>query len=206
LLVPDTTICSNVAPELIMGVGDVMRIVVTGTSGAGKTTLARTLAARLDLPHIDLDAINWQPDWHDLLTDDPGELRRLVTREIEADAWVTDGYYPFLQDVIWSRATHLIWLDYSRAVIMWQVIGRSVYRAVARVELWPGTGNRETWLRWLHPSHPIRWSWRSWQRQRAETEARLGRPDVAHLVVLRARHRREARATVERLATETRAG
>ena len=36
-----------------------MRIVVVGTSGAGKTTLARRIAALLKLPHIELDAINW---------------------------------------------------------------------------------------------------------------------------------------------------
>ena len=40
-----------------------MRIVVVGTSGAGKTTLARRIAALLMLPHIELDAINWQPGW-----------------------------------------------------------------------------------------------------------------------------------------------
>jgi GTPase SAR1 family protein len=40
-----------------------MRIVVVGTSGAGKTTLARRIAAQLQLPHIELDAINWQSEW-----------------------------------------------------------------------------------------------------------------------------------------------
>jgi adenylate kinase family enzyme len=35
-----------------------MRIVVIGTAGAGKTTLARNIAVELELPHIELDAIN----------------------------------------------------------------------------------------------------------------------------------------------------
>ena len=43
-----------------------MRIVVIGASGAGKTTLARWIAGQLGLPHIELDAINWQPGWRDL--------------------------------------------------------------------------------------------------------------------------------------------
>jgi adenylate kinase family enzyme len=38
-----------------------VRIIVVGTSGAGNTTLARRIAAMLELPHIELDAINWQP-------------------------------------------------------------------------------------------------------------------------------------------------
>jgi ABC-type branched-subunit amino acid transport system ATPase component len=48
-----------------------MRIVVVGTSGAGKTTLARRIAALLELPHIELDAINWQPGWRDLTRHPP---------------------------------------------------------------------------------------------------------------------------------------
>jgi adenylate kinase family enzyme len=43
-----------------------MRIVVVGTSGAGKTTLARRIAALLELRYIELDAINWQSGWRDL--------------------------------------------------------------------------------------------------------------------------------------------
>jgi hypothetical protein len=46
-----------------------MRIVVVGTSGAGKTTLARKIAALLELLHIELDAINWQSGWRDLTPD-----------------------------------------------------------------------------------------------------------------------------------------
>ena len=48
-----------------------MRIVVVGTSGAGKTTLARRIAGLFELPHIELDAINWQSGWHDLTRHDP---------------------------------------------------------------------------------------------------------------------------------------
>ncbi len=39
------------------------RIVVIGTSGSGKTTLARELAGRLNVPHIELDALHWKPNW-----------------------------------------------------------------------------------------------------------------------------------------------
>jgi len=70
-----------------------MRIVVIGTSGAGKTTLARRIASRLELPHIELDAINWQSGWHDLTRHDPQEFVRRVTEAIQAEAWVVDGNY-----------------------------------------------------------------------------------------------------------------
>ena len=70
-----------------------MRIVVVGTSGAGKTTLARRIAALLKLPHIELDAINWQSGWRDLTRHDPEEFVRRVNEAIETKAWVVDGNY-----------------------------------------------------------------------------------------------------------------
>jgi adenylate kinase family enzyme len=39
------------------------RIVVVGTTGSGKTTMAGQLAGRLGYPHVEQDALNWGPDW-----------------------------------------------------------------------------------------------------------------------------------------------
>src|SRR5215467_8830683 len=94
-----------------------MRIVVVGTSGAGKTTLARRIADRLQLPHIELDAINWQSEWRDLTRHDPEEFVRRVSEAIRAEDWVVDGNYGPVRERVWRRATHLVWLDYERAVM-----------------------------------------------------------------------------------------
>jgi hypothetical protein len=91
-----------------------MRIVVIGTSGAGKTTLARRIAALLGMPHIELDAVNWQSGWRDLTRHDPEEFVRRVAEAIRAEAWVLDGNYGPVRDMVWQRATHLVWLDYER--------------------------------------------------------------------------------------------
>jgi adenylate kinase family enzyme len=53
-----------------------MRIVVVGTSGAGTTTFARTIAMHLPVPHIELDAINWQPGRRDLTRRKSGAVHR----------------------------------------------------------------------------------------------------------------------------------
>ncbi|HEY3846738.1 MAG TPA: adenylate kinase [Acetobacteraceae bacterium] len=174
-----------------------MRIVVVGTSGAGKTTLARRVAVRLALPHVELDAINWQANWRDLLRHDPEEFVRRVTRAVQADAWVFDGNYTAARNIIWQRATHLVWLDYERPVIMARVIRRSLLRAALRTELW--AGNRERWGHMLRPSHPIRWAWSTWERRRRETEERLAQPEYARLEVLRLRRPREVPLAIERL-------
>ena len=175
-----------------------MRIVVVGTSGSGKTTLAKALAAQLALPYIELDALNWQAGWRDLSRTDPEEFIRRVTLAVAADTWVLDGGYALVRDVVWRRATHLVWLDYERPVVMYRVIRRSLVRAMLRTELW--AGNRERWLHMWRPSHPIRWAWSTWERRRREYEERIGRSDYAHLVVLRLRRPRDAEGLLRQLA------
>ena len=102
---------------------------------------------------------------------------------------------------MWSRATHVVWLDYPRSVIMPRVIRRSIVRALDRTELWPGTGNRENWRNWLNKDHPIRWAWDTWARRRDEYAARVGDPRFAHLQIHRLRHPREAEGLAERLSS-----
>src|SRR5260370_26810469 len=122
-----------------------MRIVVVGTTGAGKTTLARRIAALLELPHIELDAINWQSGWRDLTRHDPEEFIRRVAEAIEAEAWVVDGNYGPVRDFVWERATHLVWLDYERPVIMAPVISRTLVPIALRTALWARYSGR-----WRH--------------------------------------------------------
>ncbi len=166
-----------------------MRIVVVGTSGSGKTTLARKIASLLQLPHIELDEINWQSGWRDLTRHDPEEFIRRVAEAIEAGAWVVDGNYGPVRNLVWRAATHLVWLDYERPLIMARVISRTFLRAVLRTELW--AGNRERWRHLLRRSHPIRWAWSTWDRRRRETAERLAQREYAHLVVLRLRRPRD---------------
>jgi adenylate kinase family enzyme len=174
-----------------------MRIVVVGTSGSGKTTLAKALATQLVLPYIELDALNWQAGWRDLVRNDPDEFVRRVALAVAADVWVVDGNYGLVREFVWRRATHLVWLDYDRAVVMYRVIRRSLVRAILRTELW--AGNRERWLHMLRPSHPIRWAWSTWRRRRREFEERIGQRDYADLVVLRLRRPREAEKLIRQL-------
>src|SRR5689334_2254401 len=103
-----------------------MRIAVVGTSGSGKTTLARRIADQLSIPYIELDAINWQPGWRALNEDDPAELRRRVDQATDRSAWVLDGNYgSSLGTLVPSKASHLVWLDYDRPIVMARVIRRS---------------------------------------------------------------------------------
>jgi adenylate kinase family enzyme len=172
---------------------------VVGLSGAGKTTLARSLAAALGVPHIELDAINWQAGWRDLNTHDPAEFVRRVEAAIAAPAWVSDGNYGRVAPRIRAHATDVVWLDYSRVRIMSRVLRRSLIRSLSGREVWPGTGNVEYWRNWLSLDHPALFAWTAYNSRRRRYEAAFAAPEAAHLTVHRLRSPREADALLARL-------
>ena len=53
-----------------------MRVVVVGTSGAGKTVMAKRIASALDLRFIELDRLHWEPNWEALTVTNPDEFVR----------------------------------------------------------------------------------------------------------------------------------
>lgn len=177
-----------------------MRVSVIGTSGSGKTTFAGDLARRLGAPHIDLDAINWQADWKDLNTHDVADFRRRVAEAAAGEAWVCCGNYSKVRDLVQARATHLVWLDYPRALVMARVIKRSFHRAWTGEELWPGTGNKELFSRWLDKEHPIRWAWDTYARRKTSYAAMMADPALAHLQRIRVTRPWEAEALMARLS------
>jgi adenylate kinase family enzyme len=176
-----------------------MRVSVIGTSGSGKTTFARALAAALGARHVDLDAINWQAGWKDLNQCDPEEFRRRVAEAVAADAWVSCGNYAKVRPLLLARATHVVWLDYPKPIVMGRVLRRSFVRAWTGDELWPGTGNRETFVRWLDKEHPIRWAWDTYARRKRDYTAMFEDPALAHLERHRVRHPREAAGLIAAL-------
>jgi adenylate kinase family enzyme len=179
-----------------------MRVSVTGTSGSGKTTFARNLAQALGAAHIDLDAINWQAGWYDLNRNEPDKFKRRVAAAVEADAWVACGNYTLVRPILRARLTHIIWLDYPKRIVMARVLRRSFARAWTGDELWPGTGNTETFARWLDKEHPIRWAWDTYAERRRKNQAEFDDPTLAHLQRIRLTHPRQAAPLIAELAEE----
>lgn len=179
------------------------RINVVGPSGSGKSTLSARLAAELDLPHIELDALQHQPGWAQLPAD---ELRARVTQLTDGPRWIVDGNYSgILGDLVWRRADTMVWLDLPRAEVMCQLIPRTISRAVTRRELW--NGNREPitgMFRW-DPHHSVlRWSWTRHPLVRARYAAVMEDPTYDHLRVIRLRNRAEVRRWLDELASSRR--
>ena len=155
---------------------------MVGNSGSGKSTLARELAASLGVPHLELDSVYHQPGWEPLPED---EFRRLVTAKTKEDAWVIDGNYSAVRQIVWARADTVVWLDLPRWTVMRQVTWRTVRRAVTQQELW--NGNREplsNFLTWEPEKSVISWAWHSHAKYRTRYGAAAADPANAHLTFI----------------------
>ncbi len=99
------------------------RINVVGATGAGKTTVARRLSPVLRIPHVEMDALFWEPNW----TRAPaGILAQRVTEAANTERWVLDGNYSLARDLIWPNATGIVWLDYPFTVVFLRLFSRTV--------------------------------------------------------------------------------
>jgi adenylate kinase family enzyme len=112
------------------------RVLVIGSPGAGKSTLARTLAHRIGLPLIHLDAEYWRAGW---VEPPPSDWQIRLNELIAADTWVMDGNYGGSMDLRLLRADTAVWLDYPTWVCLSRVLRRIIrYHGTSRPDLAPG--------------------------------------------------------------------
>jgi adenylate kinase family enzyme len=165
------------------------RVLVAGTSGAGKTTLARQVAEVLGTGHVEIDALFHGPGW---------VPRPTFEAEVEVfsagPAWVTEWQYPSVRELLADRADLLVWLDLPRRTVLRQVVLRTLRRRLGRQLLWNGNLEPPLWTFLTDPEHIVRWAWSSHrpgaERVRAVAARRPG------LTVVRLRSHRAARRWV----------
>jgi adenylate kinase family enzyme len=95
---------------------------VVGTSCAGKSTLAREVARRLGSPYVELDSLHWEPNWTSAA---PDVLRARVREAVAAERWVVDGNYSAVRDLVWARATVVVWLNLPFRVVFGMIVSGS---------------------------------------------------------------------------------
>lgn len=166
------------------------RVAIAGVSGSGKTTLATRLSSVAGIPHTELDALHWGPDW----TTRPSfmdDVREFVAR----DRWITEWQYRAARATVIERATLVVWLDMPFGTTLARVVRRTVRRRVRNEELW--NGNREPGIRHavLQPEGMIRWAISTRGKYRAlVAAARSERPE---LPVLRLRTQHDVEALLD---------
>jgi len=133
-------------PESIVSV---RKLLLIGSGGAGKSTLARRIAARTGLPAIHLDALYWKPGW---VETPPEEWRDTVVSLLQRDAWVMDGNYGGTLDLRLDACDSVVFLDWPPIVCLRRVVRRRMrHRGESRPDMTPGCPERLTigFLAWI---------------------------------------------------------
>ncbi len=91
------------------------RIVVIGSSSSGKTTLGKALSKKFNIEHKELDLFFWEPNWTQA---EDKSFRKRVDPFTAQETWITDGNFSQVRDLVWGRATTVIWPDYPFHIII----------------------------------------------------------------------------------------
>jgi len=113
-------------------------IFVVGTSGSGKSTLAKFIADELAIPHIEMDAVLWLPNWQKR---EPNEFKDIIDKEMAANPRVViDGNF-LGKNIEPVAGDTLVLLDLPRLRVFSRILRRSLRRVIFREKLW--SGNQE---------------------------------------------------------------
>ena len=158
-----------------INIENLRRVSVVGTSCSGKTTFAKNLARILHVEHVQHDALNWLPDWVERPHE---EFLSLVEKAAAEDTWVFDGNYTRTREVIWGRATAIVWLNYSFSRTFYRALNRTTRRVFTGERIY--SGNRETFGKaFMSRDSILLWVLTAYHRKRRRYSKLLGdnKPD-----------------------------
>jgi adenylate kinase family enzyme len=149
----------------------VTRIAVIGNGGGGKSTLSRTLAARLGIPHHEVDPVQYRSDWSSVPEE---EVVAVLDGWLDEDAWIIDGFGPLpcIERRV-AAADTVVWVDFPIRTHLWWAVKRQLFWRVT-----PDGRERPSTRRMLKTI------WRVHQRWRPKFESAV-RGHEQKLVVLR---------------------
>ena len=135
------------------------RIMIIGSGGSGKTTLARQLGEKTGLPVVHLDQIFWSPgNWKHLERE---EFDALLEEELKKPQWILDGNYNRTLEPRLEKCDTVIYLDFPRLVSFTGWLRRVIKnRGRARPDMAPGCGE------WFDPEM-AKWVWTFNKKNRA---------------------------------------
>ena len=97
------------------------RILVIGCGGAGKSTLARQLGEKLNLPVVHLDRLYWKPGW---VQESREEFDRKLAQELGKATWILDGNFNRTMPQRMAKCDTVIYLDFPRMTCLLGVMKR----------------------------------------------------------------------------------
>jgi adenylate kinase family enzyme len=167
---------------------DLRRVSVVGTSCSGKTTFAGNLAQILKVKYIELDAIHWLPGWVERPKD---EFLNLVEKAAANDSWVFDGNYTRTREIVWGRATAIIWLNYSFPRTFYRAINRTTRRIIGGEKIC--SGNQETFRQsFMSRDSILLWVLTTYHKKRRRYTKLLREDNLSEKEIFVFRHPKEA--------------
>ncbi|HZV12425.1 MAG TPA: AAA family ATPase, partial [Candidatus Kapabacteria bacterium] len=162
------------------------RFLVVGTSGSGKTTTARAIAAKLNIPRVEVDALFHLKDWKQA---DADVFKSKIIQSTSGECWVVDGNYVSVQDLILPRVEVIVWLDLPLSIILYRLLNRTIRRIFSGEELW--NGNKETWSGLFARDNVVSWALRRHGINRGRYRRITSQPGLSHLTLVRIRSAEE---------------
>lgn len=143
------------------------KILVIGSSGAGKSTFSRRLHSATNLKLIHLDKLYWKPNWVETI--DKAEWRKTLTEVLKGDEWIIDGNYSSTLAMRLEFCDTAILLDLPHYICAWRVFKRSVlYRKRKRPDMAKGCAEKFDW-------EFLKWTWNYPKRSKERVEELLKR-------------------------------
>lgn len=125
------------------------RVLVIGSGGAGKSTLAARLARARGLPLVHLDAQYWKSGW---VEPSKAEWRECVEQLLASERWVMDGNFGGTLEQRILACDTVVFLDQPRWLCIARVLRRYArYRGRSRPDMTAGCPERLSFafLRWI---------------------------------------------------------
>ncbi len=132
----------------------------------------------------------------------PEVFRQRVVEATAGVAWVVDGNYARSRDLVWPRATAIIWLDYSLPFVLARLFRRTIWRYFTGATLW--SGNREKlWPQFYTRDSLFLWAIQKWPEHRREYPLIPTTPEAAGARFIRLRSAHTAARWLAGLASGT---
>lgn len=137
------------------------KILIYGVTGSGKTTLARSLSERIDIPWHSVDDLTFEANWQPVPNEVQAERIAVIC---DGDEWILDTAYGKWLEIPLAKAELIVGLDYPHWFVFQRLLRRTFMRVADGRPVC--NGNRETLRTSFSKESIILWQFRSFAKKR----------------------------------------